>query len=301
MSSAPATSEWTQRRERGSLPLLRFMVWVSLSLGRRISRMLLRLIAAYFLLFGAAARRQSSRFLERALGRKPTLAERYRLFFNFASTVHDRVYFIKGRFELFDIRLYGAGHFNEHGTLLMGAHLGSFEAMRACGKHLAHRHVVMAMFPDNARRLNSVLTAIEPTALQDVVPLGRMDSMLELGARLDDGALVGVLADRRLGDEPTLAIPFLGHPAPFVIGPMRMAAALRRRVIFMTGLYRGGNRYEIHFEPLADFSNLDGASRAEREARVHEAIGAYASRLEGFAQQAPDNWFNFHDFWADAQ
>jgi predicted LPLAT superfamily acyltransferase len=90
----------------------------------------------------------------------------------------------------------------------------------------------------------------------------------------------------------------MGAPAPLPTGPMRMAAALRQRVIFMTGLYRGGNRYELHFEPLADFTELDGLTRAERDARVRAAMEAYAARLEHHARSAPDNWFNFYDFWA---
>jgi predicted LPLAT superfamily acyltransferase len=93
-------------------------------------------------------------------------------------------------------------------------------------------------------------------------------------------------------------VDFLGKPAPFPTGPMRMAAALRRPVIFMAGLYRGGNRYEMFFEPLADFSNLEGVSRAERAARVEAAVRAFAARLEHYARTSPYDWFNFHDFWA---
>lgn len=276
--------------------MLRFIVWVSLSLGRAPARALLRIIAAYFLAFGGAARRASRDFLARCLGRRPTLAETYRLFFSFASTVHDRVFFLKDRFELFDIEVHGAELFGPGGTLLMGAHLGSFEALRACARTVK-RPVAMAMYEENARRLNGMLEAIAPGMMNDVVALGHVQSMLDLNERLEEGALVGLLADRTLGDEPVLWIPFLGEPAPFPTGPMRMAAALRRPVVFMTGLYLGGNRYDVHFEPLADFSDLEGLSRAERDRRVEAGVRAYAERLERFARRAPSNWFNFHDFW----
>jgi predicted LPLAT superfamily acyltransferase len=295
-ASTPA-AEWTQRSERGSLPLLRLMAWVSLRFGRTASRIPLRIIAAYYLAFSFAARRASRDFLRRVHGRSPTLGEQYDVFFSFASTVHDRVYFLKDRFELFDIDVQGSEVFDERGALLMGAHLGSFEAMRASGRHLGHRRVVMAMYEDNARRINAALAAIDPAAMADIVALGRADSMLELAERLDAGALVGVLADRTLGREPVVHVDFLGESAPFPTGPMRIAAALRRRVIFMVGLYRGGNRYEIRFEPLADFTDLDGLARAARERRVEESVIAYAERLEHYAREASSNWFNFHDFW----
>ena len=265
MSTASPPAEWRRRSERGSLPLLRLMTWLSLRFGRPFSRVLLRMIAGYFLAFGGAARRASREFLERSLGREPTLAEQYRLFFAFAATMHDRVYLLKDRFDLFDIDVKGAELFDADGgtkgVLLMGAHLGSFEVLRACGRHMTGRRVAVAMYEENARRINSVLAAIDPSAMQDIVALGRAQSMLELARRLDEGVIVGVLADRMLGDEPVSMIPFLGRPAPFPTGPMRMAAALRHRVIFMAGLYRGENRYEIRFEWLADFS-LPKSSRA---------------------------------------
>jgi predicted LPLAT superfamily acyltransferase len=296
-AASTPSAEWTQRSERGSLPLLRLMAWVSVGLGRTASRIPLRIIAAYYLAFSFAARRASRDFLRRVHGRSPTLGEQYDVFFSFASTVHDRVYFLKDRFELFDIDVQGSEVFDERGALLMGAHLGSFEAMRASGRHLGHRRVVMAMYEDNARRINAALAAIDPAAMADIVALGRADSMLELAERLDAGALVGVLADRTLGREPVVHVDFLGESAPFPTGPMRIAAALRRRVIFMVGLYRGGNRYEIRFEPLADFTDLDGLARAARERRVEESVIAYAERLEHYAREASSNWFNFHDFW----
>jgi predicted LPLAT superfamily acyltransferase len=156
----------------------------------------------------------------------------------------------------------------------------------------------MAMYEATAQKLREALSAISPDAARDIVRLGRVDSMLELSARLEAGALVGVLADRTFGPEPTIDMDFLGAPAAFPTGPMRMAAALRRRVYFMAGVYRGGNRYEMNFEPLADFTDLEGCGRAERDARVREAIAAYARRLEHYAREVPHNWFNFFDFWA---
>jgi len=298
VNTAALAASWRHRAERGSLPLIRFMVWASLRFGRTASRVLLRVIAAYFLVFGGTARRASREFLVRCLGRTPTVAEQYGLVFAFAASLHDRIYFLKDRFELFDIQVHGTELFDARGALLMGAHLGSFEVLRACGRHLGQRDVAMVVYEENARQINSVLTAINPRAMEGVGSVGRLHSMIDLAQRLDEGAIIGMLADRLLADEPAVMIDFLGRPAPFPTGPMRMAAALRQRVICMIGLYRGGNRYEVRFEPLADFSDLEGLPRAERERREQEAVLAYARRLESYAREAPDNWFNFHDFWS---
>jgi predicted LPLAT superfamily acyltransferase len=75
---------------------------------------------------------------------------------------------------------------------------------------------------------------------------------------------------------------------------MRAAAIMRRQVIFMIGLYRGGNRYHVAFESLADFSKIE---HRQREAAVRAAIVRYAALLEKYVRSDPYNWFNFFDFW----
>jgi len=109
--------------------------------------------------------------------------------------------------------------------------------------------------------------------------------------------MIGILADRTLlGDarDSVRWVDFLGKPAAFPLGPLHMAAMLKRPVIFMTGLYRGGNRYDIHFEKLADFSQIE---RSERGAEVEAALTRYVALLEQHCRAAPYNWFNYFDFW----
>ena len=299
MSSAQPLppADWTRAPERGSVPLVRFMARASLALGRRWSRLLLFPITAYFFCTAARARASSREYLRRCLGREPTLRDLFRLFSTFSATIHDRVYFLRARFGLFDISVSGAEHVGAKGTVLMGAHMGSFEALRACGRGLGSRRVTMVMYEENARRLNEILAAIEPSATSDIIALGHADSMLRLRARLDAGDLVGMLPDRRLADEAAIGVPFLGREAPFPTGPMRMAAALELKVVVMAAIYRGGNRYEIAFAPIADFTGASGLDAAERRARIEDAVRAYVKRLEDCCRSAPDNWFNFHDFW----
>ena len=133
------------------------MAWLSLAIGRGASRIPLRAVAAYFYLSSPSARAASRAYLRRCLGREPRLAERFAHFMAFATTIHDRLYFLRGRWELFDVEVLGAESLPREGTLLFGAHLGSFEALRAAGIHHGHRRVAMAMYEENARQLNRVL------------------------------------------------------------------------------------------------------------------------------------------------
>jgi len=296
---------WTRDRERSNLWVLRLMRWISLTAGRRLTRWLLHPITLYFMLVVGHARRQSRRYLERALGRPAGWRDVYRHIHCFSATVLDRVYFLQGRFEEFDLRSPGIEIMDEvlaegRGAFMVGAHIGSFEALRALGQGRGER-VAMVMYEDNARLINATLAAIAPQASLNTIALGRLDAMLSLRHWLDGGGIAGLLADRTLpghsARSKTVRLPFLGHPARFSDGPFRLAAMLRRPVVFMTGLYHGGRSYELRFLKLADFSQRP-ASSAEAEARIEEALKRYVELLESLCRDAPYNWFNFFDIWA---
>ena len=292
-------AEWTQRPERSNRAMLQIISWISLHLGRAPARFVLAGISLYFLAFSPAAKAASRTYLRRVLGREPRFADLYRHFHSFASTIHDRIFLLNGRFDLFEIEVHGKAVIDEvlasgRGAFLMGAHMGSFEVARAIGRNQPGLKVAMVMYEDNARKLNAALAAINPAAVQEIIPLGQIDSMLRVQASLDEGMVLGVLGDRTLGGDPTLRVPFLGADAEFPLGPMRLAAMLKRPVLFMSGLYLGGNRYAVHFERLADFSTLE---RAGRDAAIRSAVAAYAASLERHCRAAPYNWFNFFDFW----
>ena len=91
-----------------------------------------------------------------------------------------------------------------------------------------------------------------------------------------------------LGDEESVTVPFLGTPARFPTGPFRLAVLLRRPIVLMFGLYRGGNHYDIHFEALEPASG---------ENALEQSLRRYVERLEHFCRLAPYNWFNFYDYW----
>jgi predicted LPLAT superfamily acyltransferase len=302
--AAPSNgADWKQRPERSSMFMLRVMTWISLRLGRGPSRVVLYGIAAYFLAFAPTARGMSRRYLRRAL-QLHSISEvswlaQFRHFLSFASVIHDRVYLINDRYELFDIRVHNQALIDAivaegRGAFLIGGHLGSFEVLRAIGRKQPGLRIAMAMYEENARKINAALAAINPHSQQGIIALGHIDSMIQIHELLTQGTVVGMLGDRSLGNDDTFQVDFLGEPAALPLGPFRMAAVMKCPVLFMTGLYRGGNRYDIHFETLADFSTV--APRG-RTLAVESAMTRYAALLAHYCHTAPFNWFNFFDFW----
>ncbi len=295
----PKPAEWVRHRERGSIALLKIMAFLSLRCGRRWSRIVLYGIAAYFFAFAPSARTHSRRYLRLALGRAPTPGDRFRQILKFATTIHDRIYLINGQFEKFDITLEAEEMLRAQaqsgcGALLLGAHMGSFEVVHSLSRRQPGLHVAMAMYEENARKIGGILAAIDSDSVHDIVSLGQIDAMLNIAQRLANGAFVGVLSDRTLGEEPLQAVTLLGQRAYLPTGPMRAAAILRCPVFFMAGLYRGKNKYHVVFERIADFSRTSAGSRS---LSVRAAIERYAAVLDHHCRSDPYNWFNFFDFW----
>jgi predicted LPLAT superfamily acyltransferase len=290
---------WLRQQERSNVLTLRLMAWIALRLGRPVARLLLVPICSYFVLFSVKARRASQAYLSRVLGRPARLDDVFRHYWAFASVALDRVFLLSGRTELFDIRVYGEDLLQRaletgRGGLLLGAHLGSFELPRAIGRTHSLK-VNLLMFEENARKMESLCKAIDPTLANAVIALGRSDSMLRVHECLERGEWLGMLGDRTLQGDAQMEVPFFGSPVPFPTSIFRLAGMLHRPVYLMVGLYRGGNRYELHFERLDDPVR---GQRSERDEAAREWLGKYASRLEHYCREAPYNWFNFYDYWS---
>jgi predicted LPLAT superfamily acyltransferase len=286
--------DWATRRERGFVPLIRLMAWIALRIGRPTAQLLLLPVCAYFFLFSQKSRKTELVYLERVLGRRPTAADRWRHYRCFATCVLDRVLLLNDRLDLFDITVRGeeivlANGGRGNGCFLFGAHLGSFEVVRSVGRLTAKVKLSLVMYKDNARKTNAVLNAIAPALTVEIIGLGKPGSMLAVRDRLDDGHVVGILADRSLDGERSERFPFFGAPARFPVGPFRMAALLGRPIVLMVGTYRGGRRYEIVFETISDGS---------ADTTIQDTMQRYVARLEHHCREAPYNWFNFYDFWA---
>lgn len=276
---------------------LRLGVWLALRLGRTLARVLLAPVCLGFVIASPAARAASKGYLTRVLGRPPRAQEVLRHFFTFGTTVLDRVYLLNDETHRFEITLHGEAIVAEilaqgGGCLLLGAHHGSFEVLRLVGRRQPGLRVSLAMYEATGRKIGAALNAINPHLAPRIIGLGAPGAMIEIRDCLDQGGFVGMLADRTLPSDSTIGVNFLGAPAAFPTGPARLAALLRPPVVLMIGLFRGGNRYEIHFERLA----APASAKPEPE-EVTRLIAHYVARLEHYCRAAPYNWFNFFDFW----
>ena len=297
------TRDWLERPEGGNTIALRLLAAIALGLGRTVSRLILLPITAYFLARRGPERRASRAYLSRVLGRPPSWLEVGRHVFTFAAATLDRVYFLTGSLDRFEIRLIGIEELHRamelgRGVLLVGAHVGSFDALRAMSTLRPDVTVRVVLDAAHSPALSGILKQLNPHAADGIIN-PRQDGTsvaLEIGAALSSNALVTMLADRGRPGNRTARVDFLGAPADFPTAPWQIAAALKVPVVLCAGLYRGGNRYDLHFEVIAEQLHID---RRQRQESLQAVVQAFADRLAQLVRLAPYNWFNFYDFWQE--
>ncbi|HZH44049.1 MAG TPA: acyltransferase [Lysobacter sp.] len=296
------TANWKARPEGGGW----FAIWLIRSIGRYggrgVARLLLYPITLYFLCRRGPERRASRAYLSRALGRPATLWDVARHIHTFASTILDRVFLLGERLKRFRVEVHGVealhGQIDRgHGVLLFGSHLGSFEVLRVLARERPDVQLRVVYDLHHNPAMTQLLNALNPEVAATAIDAGQPGPslMLAIQAAVAQGALVALLVDRVPPGEPYELVDFLGAPAPLPTAPWLIAAVLGVPVVLAFGLYRGGNRYELHFETFTDGLRV---ARSERKAVLAALIRGYAARLEHFARSAPYNWFNFYDFWA---
>lgn len=294
------TRHWRERRERGSLAGLLFVRWLALALGRRTARLALYPAVLWYLVRARREQRSVRDFLRRVLPRRPRFRDVVRTYWNFGAVTLDRVFLLAGRDAGIDVRVHGAEpllalHRSGRGAILAGAHLGSFEAMRALGLRRRGLTIRILQYVDQNPLITRVFAGIDPALAEAVIPLGSPDVLVRLAASVGAGEFVALLADRvGTRDTRSQTCEFLGSPARFATGGFEAALILGCPVLFVAGLYRGGARYDLHFESLAEGRRVP---RAQRPAEIGRLTRAYVACLERYARAAPYNWFNIYPYW----
>ena len=295
------SEHWTERREGGGRFGIRLILAIGFRLGRPCARALLYPITLYFFFRRSPERRQSRAFLTRALGRPASTWAVLRHIHCYAATILDRAFLLAESVRRFDVRVHGRDQLEAQlahgrGVLLLGAHIGSFEASRALADARPDLQLRIVMDRQQTPALTELLHALNPAAAAAVIDVGgdAMYSVLAIQAAAEQGALIGLLGDRARPREATCDAIFFAAPAAFPVAPYLLASALKLPVVLCFGLYRGGKRYDVYFETFAESIQIP---RPQRRALLGYWVQRYAARLEHYTRLDPYNWCNLYDFW----
>jgi len=244
-------------------------------------------------------------FLHARRARPPGFWQSFLHYREFALSIADRIGIWFGHVDDFAYEMIGEEHLDRvaqegRGAILVGAHLGSFDALRLLAER-KNSIVNVLMFTDNAERINTLFRELSPDMDARVIRVdpASVESVFEIRACLARGELVAILGDRiEPGDQNRCAsIPLFGDAVKLPLAPYLLAALLDCPVLLILAFREAPGRYSVFAEKLADRVRLP---RREREKGAAELASRYAARLEHYCACYPRQWFNFFDYWEDA-
>lgn len=312
VGDAPRPVHWATLGEAGLSAGLWLLWFAHRLLGRWGFRVLMAPAIVWFVAVRPVARRASVEYLRRVgvlpagAGRVRAWAGAMRHFSSFAETVLDKALVWGGGLDVgsapteVDPRFDAAVREGRGGVLLV-AHVGNLEALRAFGRRLPALRLNVLVHSANSARFVRVLERLDARSATGLLQVTEMDAAMAaaLAERVARGEWVVIAADRVPVSERarTLRVDFLGAPAPLPVGPWVLARALGGPVFQLSCLKRDGT-YRLRCEHFAE--RVDW-TRAGRDRALHELASRYARGLEAQCREAPLQWFNFYPFWEDGR
>ena len=186
------------------------------------------------------------------------------------------------------------------GKLVLVSHLGVAEATRALAQHDRAVPVWALVYDEHAPRFKAMLEDVAPDASRHIIAVNHLG--VDTAARLEEaiarGEWVAIAADRTPNDQSsrgsrTATASFLGHDAPFPVGPFVLANLLKCDVVTLFAV-RVGDKLLISCRPFASEIQLP---RKTRDEALAQYASQWAKSLEDQAVAHPYQWFNFYDFW----
>ncbi len=267
--------------------------------GRKASYRLVDLVAVWFWISSASARHNVAVYQQR-LGLHPGA---YAIFRSFARGHIDRFAFLLHGPSAFTYARDGLAPLvdvfaTQRGAVLLSAHLGNIEVSSGDSgtrERIGRVHAVRFVAPGDHSQ--EVLAAFPATWRPPTIAVNRGDGFAALAIvrALRAGSVVAMHGDRRV-DDRLVEVDFLGHPAHLPAGPW-LVAALAGVPVFVTGTFKeGADGYRMVVAPPI-YPSFD--RRLDRDSQLRAWAQAYADIVAGWARRDPEQWHNFHSFWAD--
>jgi len=315
---------WAKLNESGTVLGMKFLLWVYKIFGRFIFRLFLYPVMLFYMVKRGSARRASQEFLNKhyqtypqAWHKKPNLWHTLRHFLSFGDAILDKMLawsakLSENEFELLNPELTEAFLTDQRGQLIIGTHLGNLEYCRGFMQRYMAKDINVLVYDQHAAHFVKMMQQVNASSRVNVYQVDQLDlkTILLLKTKIDQGEWLFIAGDRvpvtlarqenntQLGQKNTAQVDFLGHPAPFPIGPYILANSLACPVKLIFS-YRDNKRVKFDMVSFNKGEPIQ-LKRGQREQQLHTFAQDFAGQLERHCATVPYQWFNFYDFWNQA-
>ncbi|MGK7389884.1 MAG: LpxL/LpxP family acyltransferase [Candidatus Cyclobacteriaceae bacterium M2_1C_046] len=281
-------------KTRGGLLGYQIFIFILKKSGLKAAYGLLRLVAAYFVLFAPSATKNIYSYFRNVhhYGFIKSVIAVYKNFYVFGQTLLDKVAVIAGVQNKFTYTFDGEEYLLEFkkrntGGMLISAHLGNWEIAGFLLKRIDMR-VNIVMFEAEHERIKKYMEGIMKNESVNIIPIKNdLSHIFLISKALRNKEIICMHGDRFMEGSKVAVRNFMGRDAYFPLGPFSIATKLNVPVTFVYAVKSSADHYYFSSTPVIE----KGTSEVE-------LLDQYVKTLEEKVKQHPLQWFNYYDFWS---
>jgi predicted LPLAT superfamily acyltransferase len=196
----------------------------------------------------------------------------------------------------FRIEIEGSEHYlhltnEENSFIQLSSHVGNYEIAGYTLTEEKKPLNALVFYGEKASVMNNRTRLFTGKNIKMIPIRPDMGHLFEIEQALQNGEIVSIPADRILGSQKKLQIPFLGKKADFPYGPFSIATMRGLNVLAVHVIKKNSQTYKIIVTPL------QYNREASRQEQIKKLAGKYVAELERLVRLYPTQWYNFHEFW----
>ncbi|MFC6277244.1 LpxL/LpxP family acyltransferase [Psittacicella hinzii] len=301
---------WNQQPEKGNMFFLNVSRWLTKYTPVWILKLVTLVVITYYYLTSSCARGNIQQYLQRLQATFPEInlgyAAKFRVFYNFAQTIVDKLAITQNRKIYNKIILQDPDnllekmHQKQPGQIFVFSHHGCAPICQIFFQDKIYQDIKLNIILDknNSLKFNRTLEKSRQNSNNiNLLQIGALDvqQMLELEQRLARGEWLAIAVDRfDPSKDKYTAVDFLGEKANLPLGPWLLSSLLTAPINTLA-CYREGNDFVLE---LKSFSSPLIAKGKQRKEQIAQVMQQYAHFLALSCKQRPLFWFNFYDFWS---
>ena len=200
--------------------------------------------------------------------------------------------------KTFRMEIEGIEHFQqlakgEESFVMLSSHIGNYEI---AGYTLSSEQKplnALVFFGEKASVMDNRAKLFADTNTRMIPIRPDMGHLFEIDQALQNGEIVSMPADRLLGSQKKLQIPFLNGTAAFPYGSFSIATLRGLNVLAVHVLKQSARTYKIYVTPLC--YNRE----AHRQQQIQELAQQYVAEVQRIVKLYPTQWYNYFEFWTN--
>lgn len=279
-----------------------FLHWAVLNVPIWFEPMVIAGWSAFFLLWGPGRRgvMHNLKAIKPGSWSVANFFRCYRVFWNYAWTITDNVRF-KERRVVPDWEFSGWESFEEMeqrtgGSILLTAHMGSYDLGAHLFSEMSHRRVVMVRAPETDPQTREFEEKQLAAGLRVEFNTNATDLAIELLDAVRNDAIVAIQGDRVTPGISDFPATMFGRATRIPSGPFALAMAGRVPIYPVFVMRLGRRRYRLM---TGNAIELVRTSRS-RDDDLRRAIDAWSRELERVIADGWHQWFTFEPFFEES-